>query len=435
MSSISISKIKLQNVGMGLAYAVLYDIIYSAYIIPMWGYMVARGYAPMSIPLYLLYLVLSAFPIVFFKGINTVAALFSFFIYILVYIPFVDALLTTSYPIPMTIGYITVFFISMCVFFRSDNYVLFASLFNKKRRTIPFAVIEIITILLLLYVVMLNRGHMTWINFLTDSKLMYEARDENDISAVYFVGWLGNALLPILMIFYLKRETYIKYGLCIIAYILLYMINMQKGTFLLPFVMTGAYFLVRSLPNLYKQFHRAVLMVLIISSVTLLVISEYSTELEMVASIFFFRTLCIEGAELSTYLDFFEIAHHPFTHFSHVGGLNLLIGANPYPESIGMAVTYGKSNANGTFWLMDGIAAWGIIGCVIISAIFVFFKSAFNAVQKKCSINLCIILFLPGVMTITNASLFTSIITGGFLLLYLLFLLLDFSEFKTLINK
>ena len=56
-------------------------------------------------------------------------------------------------------------------------------------------------------------------------------------------------------------------------------------------------------------------------------------------------------------MDFFETTGQPHTYYSHINIVNALTGMYPYKDSIGRAVMDRDSNANGNFWLMDGIAA------------------------------------------------------------------------------
>lgn len=98
----------------------------------------------------------------------------------------------------------------------------------------------------------------------------------------------------------------------------------------------------------------------------------------------------------------------------------------PYGEqSIGQMVAGNGGNSNATFWLMDGIAAWGMIGCVIISIAFVFFKAIMNSLDARCSIGICVTVLLFGIQAMMNLSLLTSILTNGFLVLFFLFLYSD----------
>jgi hypothetical protein len=88
---------------------------------------------------------------------------------------------------------------------------------------------------------------------------------------------------------------------------------------------------------------------------------------------------------------------------------------------LGVAVTEGGMNANATFWITDGLAAMGWEGIIFISIIFILFKAVMNSIELKYDKIYCIVIFLPAISAMLNASLFTSILSCGFLILYLLF--------------
>ena len=133
---------------------------------------------------------------------------------------------------------------------------------------------------------------------------------------------------------------------------------------------------------------------------------------------------------MNTYLQFFELGHHPYTYYNHIGIINAITHANPYPQSIGLAVTQGGGNANGVFWLMDGVAAAGVAGVIIISIIFVFVKAFLNSLDRKCSVALCVCIMLNGIISMVNVSLFTALNSCGFIMIYLVFMFFDLSCLK-----
>ena len=75
---------------------------------------------------------------------------------------------------------------------------------------------------------------------------------------------------------------------------------------------------------------------------------------------------------------------------------------------------------------MDGIAAGGIYGCIVISIIFMVIKSFFNGIKYKCSPELFAVFSLFAMSMTMNVSLFTALFSCGLLLLYFLFVFVDF---------
>ena len=137
------------------------------------------------------------------------------------------------------------------------------------------------------------------------------------------------------------------------------------------------------------------------------------------------RTMCIAGMETERYVQFFLVEDHPFTYYTHIGFLKSLTGAYPYTESIGQVVAGNGSNSNATFWMMDGVAASGVLGIVIIGFLFIFFKSAMNSIGGKYSLIMAIPVMMYSIQAMANVSFFTSMITHGAVLIYILFILLN----------
>ena len=422
------------NLLMALIYSLFYDYIFGSYTMPVWGYMQEDGgsYITMPTDKYILYILLCVVPFFFFRSITTIASIFSFFIYILVYVPFVDTLMTSGYPDRITIPYLIVFFVSMCFFFSTDRLVLYKNAFSSRWKCLPFKYLEWLTVIMTIVVLLFNLHHMRFVNILTESQLMYEKRGDAEVSMTYFLGWLRSALVPILMVYYLNNKSYRKYMLCMMAFLFFFMIDMLKSTFVIPFVMTILFILIKRNIRIFPKVHIYITCGIMALSLLVLSLRAFGQEFNMVAAVLLMRTICIEGFELPAYLNFFEVDQHPFTYFSHINLVNFFTHSNPYPESIGMAVTYGESNANATFWLMDGVAGAGVLGCFIISVIFVLFKSAFNGISNKCNLAIAIIIFLQGVNNVVNASLFTSLLTGGLIIIYLVFAFFDLRGLKEL---
>ena len=143
------------------------------------------------------------------------------------------------------------------------------------------------------------------------------------------------------------------------------------------------------------------------------------------------RTQCIEGMELNTYLRFFghDGSINPYTYYTHIGIVNKLTGAYPYDTSLGHVVSYHGANANGCFWLMDGVAAAGIWGIVFSTFVFIVIKSLFNSAEKRMNVSMFSVVSLFAMSMLVNVSLFTAIFSCGFLLMYILFIYLDLDAF------
>lgn len=203
------------------------------------------------------------------------------------------------------------------------------------------------------------------------------------------------------------------------GYFVVFMMDMQKITFLLPFVLTTLYFVIDKRNDLVKKyFHAGLLGGMVVVSWPFYICQD-NVFLFTLGSIFILRTMCISGYLLTLYIHFFET--HPYTYYTHINIVNWATNAYPYSDVLGRAVAEGSMNANATFWITDGVAAMGWSGIIVISAIFILFKTIFNSIELRYDRIFCIMIFLPAVSAMLNASLFTSILSCGFLILYLIF--------------
>lgn len=431
-----LKKRRILGIVLAIFYAIVYDCVVRNYLSKIFGYLLDYTYNPMSFGEYLTYVIVCTIPMIFYRGFKYIAAIFSYFCYLLVYVPFIHTLYVANYPIEITIYYITVFFIAQCMFFITDNIKLGKKNFSSKK-IITFRQFEIIVGVLFLIAVIININKIHFVNiFSSDQReLLYDLREENNSSSGvfnnYISTWLNHILIPILMVCYLKNKKITKLCLSFSAMIVMFMIDMQKISFLIPFVIVIFFYIYKFHPKGYlENFHIMFFIVLII--IPLYLINNLSNPIAFtIAAILIMRTQCVEGRELATYFNFFEIHDNPVTAYTHINFINKLTGLYPYEESLGYTVSYGEGNSNANFFLMDGIAAGGLLGCIIASIAFIIFKSYFNTIGNNLDKGLCIIILLFPISSLMNVSIFTSLLTGGFLLFYLICKTVDL---KTLSN-
>lgn len=423
------------NIIISSIYVVVYDYIVKVYLTDKFGYLIDYTYHDLSSFDFVSYIILGTFPIIFYKGFNYIAAIFSFFCYLLVYIPFLNTLFVAGYPEEIKTIYILLFFTTQCVFFLTDNIYLGKRKYNSKK-IISFKQFELIVLILFLIIMCININKIHYVNiFSTDSRnLLYDLRAENNSSSglfnSYVLTWLNHVLIPILMVCYLMRNQYIKVCLSFFAMIILFMIDMQKISFLIPFIIIIFFYLYKFHPKGYlENFHLFLLITLII--LPLILISNLSNPIAFsIAAILIMRTQCVEGREFATYFNFFEANDNPYTYYTHINFIDKLTGLYPYDSSLGYVVSYGEGNSNANFFLMDGIAAGGVIGCIIAAIAFIIFKSYFNSIGNNFDKGLCIIILFFPISSLMNVSLFTSLLTGGFLIFYLICRNVDLSPIK-----
>ena len=370
-----------------IIYIFIYDYIYEEYIYEIFGYMGSVDYIPMSLPERFSWILLSLLPIMFYHRIEEISTFLSLFIYIFVYI---------------------------------------------------FLVIELITLVLTLLFVAMRAGSMHFVNIFTQIDMLYELREQNSGQVeersliLYVQGWLSGAFFPFLLVWYLKYKSYIKSGLVLFGYLLLFMVDMQKITFLLPVILIMFFYLIKwKEETICNRLHSIMFWALIIFSSLLMAVSDSDNKvLFAIVSIVLLRTVCVTGWLTQMYLHFFQ--ENPFTYYTHINIVNAITNAYPYDVPLGMAVAYNSQNANATFFLTEGIASWGIIGVAITGGIFLFILYLINSITSKYHKSDIFVLFIPSLASMLNASIFSTLLTGGlFILIILLAWCNPMGELKT----
>lgn len=197
----------------------------------------------------------------------------------------------------------------------------------------------------------------------------------------------------------------------------MYMILASKLVLLLPLIILVFYKILNKINII--SFFRFSIKYLIVLSILVLVIDYFfrnDNAIVYLASLLFLRTIGNGGLLNFWYYDFF--ANHPFTYFSHINFINFLGNGYPYGnDGLGKVVgTYywaSDMNANANFWATDGIASSGIYGVLIISIVLFVLLIIIDNITNLNENNFSILILLPFIASLTNTSLFSSLLTGG----------------------
>jgi hypothetical protein len=141
--------------------------------------------------------------------------------------------------------------------------------------------------------------------------------------------------------------------------------------------------------------------------------SDNPIAVQLIALIFM-RTYGMAGALSGVYADFF--ASHPYTYFSHINLVSMFV-SYPYAQSIGEEVGLymvgSKLDANANFWVSDGLAALSYPGVVLMGAVFGAFLALTNGMLPPGGRRLAMVAWIPFIVSVSNASFFTALLTGG----------------------
>ena len=413
-------------------YLFVYDYLFHDFIFEQFEYM-GIVYQPMSIETMTIWIMLSITPMSFYHGVVNVSSYITFFLYLFVYIPFIHAI----YVIP-DLSFIQKGIVSLVV---CALFILYMNIGGKIKLLkninitpkIPFKYIEILTVALSAVYVAANISRMHFVNIFTQQDVLYDLRAQNSEELgegnifAYLRGWLFGAFYPFLLVHYLKNKKWL-YSICIlIGYIILFMVDMQKLTFFMPFALTALYFLIKiNIHTICNRLHSFIIGFLILMSLALMSLQDNKVVFT-IAAILILRTICVTGWLTQIYFIFFNNGN-PFTHYSHINLVNLLTNSYPYDVPLGIAVSYHTQNANATFLLTDGYAAWGIAGIVIIGFIFYFFLELSNSISYNYQLEDLLVLFLPTVSYLLNVSFFTTLLSNGLLFLIILIACTDTTD-------
>lgn len=404
-------------------YCIVYDFMYNDFVY-FFFYYLNLDESLMDVGTRFAWLMFSVIPIVFFHKIESISSFLTIFLYLLVYIPFIHALFISS-----EISFVTTYVASiiLCLLF-----VMYFSLSSRKpilkdlktTPAIPFRWVEYTALALTVLIITLRAGAMHFVNVFTEIDLLYERRIDNSEAVEgmgfipYIMGWLSGAFYPFLLISYLKSKRFIK-AVCILAgYFALFMVDMQKLTFFMPFVIMVIYVFLKYFRYLFSNIlHSSIIVTVII--ISLLLNSFKEDELIFgIGSIFLLRTVCVADWLSQYYLRFFE--QNPFTYYGHINIVNAVTGNYPYNEPLGIVVAYGSQNANANFLLTDGYAAAGLVGVVFIGLFFYFLLMFLNSISYRYGKTDLYVVMVPALSYFLNTSIFTTFLTSGFLILIIL---------------
>lgn len=406
-----------------LIYILVYDYAFKAFVYKLFSYM-DIDYIDMSMGRFMVWVVLSVVPILFYRGIRNVSSFFTIFLYVLVYIPFVHALFTmwnlnafsmASYGIILCVLFVLYFSIG------EENTILKNLIIRPQ---IPFRWVELATLVLTAVLVAMSIGSMHFVNIFTQSDLMYQLREENSEGGTgigaYIKGWLFGGFYPFLLVNYLGQKRWVATAIIIGAYFVLFMIDMQKLTFFMPFVLILIYFLIkREREAITNRLHAFVMYFFTAISIFILIIRNNVIQMA-IGFIVILRTSAVAGWLSQYYLRFFCINNNPFTYYSHINVVNIVTQGYPYSQPLGKVVAYGVQNANANFFLTDGLAAAGFWGVLGIGLVFYLLLHLVNSISYRYRMSDLLIIFLPSLSYILNTSLFTTLLSNGLLILFLL---------------
>jgi hypothetical protein len=407
-------------------YAVAFLAQYQCLTEPLFGYW---GFGPITHAYEYLYLVpLMVFPALFMPDtVDKPSALLAFLNYVILYVPLCVLLFhstKTSISPGDLWGIFSALAASTVLLFAVPS---FAPIPLKKRTGNPGPILVLcwcVLAVVVLAVLALNRVHLIGFKGIGAARLNYEQR----IRVLgplfgYLDSWCGLAFIPFL---FAERLGQHKRAACVLlgaVCVTLFLVTGRKTVLLSPLVVLGAYCAVK------RGWRPAALMVLF-SSLLLLPFFFGALGLKgprlLYINVVNFRIFAVPQVLVPQYYAYY--LQEGFTHFRHINLVNRLFYGNAMFEQPWAAIArfyYKKTfTADAVFYATDGLAAMGILGipCVTLALVLVFW--VFDSLQVRHSKLLVLPAILPFLFSLFNNSLFTTMLTGGGLMLMLLLYLL-----------
>lgn len=404
-------------------YALAYDFMYENFVYKLFSYIGNMDYVEMGMENRVLWILLSILPFAAYKGLTKLSSFFSLFLYLFVYLPFIHAIFVAynisqlqiySYSLAMMV-------IMISLFKFGGEWTLLRDIVVKPQ--ISLRTIEIITLVLTLLYVAIAHSSMHFVNIFTQSGDMYAYREQNsEVESLggiaYVQGWLFGAFYPFLLVCYLRMKRRKMALLPLIGYFLLFAVDMQKMTFLMPFALIFMYYVISLNEEKICNYLHSFMMVCILLLSLVLYIYQDDEIVFAIAAIVLLRTVCVAGWLTQFYIHFFN--ENPYTYYSHINIVNYITESYPYTEPLGKVVAYGSQNANANFFLTDGVAACGLAGIVIIGLVFAVILMFINSISARYKKSDMFIMFMPTIAYFLNVSLFTTMLSNGLLILIIL---------------
>lgn len=127
------------------------------------------------------------------------------------------------------------------------------------------------------------------------------------------------------------------------------------------------------------------------------------------------RALSINGLATTQYYDFF--LHNPWTYYSHLHVANWFVSyPYKYPVGVELGLQYAGTtdlDATAHFWAMDGLAALGLAGVVLVSFCCAAVFWVLDSIASRHDPRFSALVIAYAAYNLANIGLFTSLLSGG----------------------
>lgn len=407
-----------------ILYITLYNYLYIHWLAPTFSY-AGMTYTPPATSMLVAAWILAVLPSFWMPvQVTRTSQIPYWFIYLLVYVPSMFSplymALQSNYQLAILMAWmVTGFLIISCCYLlppiRLTHHLIPASVF--------WPAVIALTVLLDLWVIAVYHAHIHLVGFNKIYALRSQASTLGQGTGVgYAMTLLSSLLDPLYIAYGLVKKRRLPIVLGGLNQLLLYSVAGSKAVVLSAVIIFGIFILMRRSGRDFGVRLLGATLALLGLLVVISFFSHANIILRYAISILFSRTFANGGYTTGLYSGFFQT--HPLTYLSNVHGISFFVHY-PYSQPLGLVIGYGEVgsptlDANAHFWAMDGLAAFGPPGIALISILCALVFWVLDSAASRHHILFCSLAIAFETIVLTNASLFTTLISGGLGILVLL---------------
>ena len=408
-------------------YALLYLAVHSLMLVeiyPGWGFSVRDNLFSTFLIAYILILLISS---TLESSLKRFSDYFNWFVFSILFVPTLITILISDVSIYSSVWRSIILSASFLMLIYTPKLVRFSGirLFFSRQFNI-FFIIPSVALLTFFYFTFSNNLNLVGFEDIYTQRSSVSIAGTLNLIGTYFLSWIGYAFAPLILAYGLifSRKVYVI--LSLIFFLFIWMLIAAKYIFVALAFSFFIFFLIKKF-NFNKNLYQILLIPIFSLAISIIFyeLGAFSDELNILSFIsgtLAMRGLGIQAIFFTVYLDFF--LENPNTYFSHISFLSNLI-EYPYDRPLGIEIgdymiVDGQFNANGNFWVTDGIASFGLYGVLLIGFVVGISLSIIDGVLKNCNQNMVILSTIPFILACLNVSFFTALLTGGGLVLFFL---------------
>lgn len=430
-----------------LVYTAVFHWAYANWIAPIWGPGEGLLYQPAQPSLLLLgYVLASALSLISPSTIRRPSQCVYWLLYLSVYVPGLLVPLFVHYQDTPTLLAMQVSLTAgMCILALWYRLPLLPLRQYPLKRGAFFAIFAVIYVVFNADILIVFRNSLNFASLDTMYQMRYQETQLLESGAIgVLTGYLLMAMIfvlnPLLLLYAIAQRRWLLVCLTMADAILMYMVHPTKFAFLNPFVIVVCYYTLRAGDGrgwVTKLNYLWAALASIPAAAALLGVRLVGkSPVGFFGFLFLIRNAAIPGLFFAQYQQFFT--YHPHTYLGHVHGINLLF---PYQYQLPLGMEIGNyfhgsdsklsfENNNASFFVTDGIAGFGIFGMVIMAPICAAVLWLYDSCSQKESLPFAAAALVTVAASLTNVSLFTTLLSNGLAMWMILMLLLP-REFST----